>query len=77
MTGRDLIVYILENGLENEPIVKNGAFIGFMTAGEAAEKMEVGVMTVHVWVLQGILKGEFIGGKLYIPANAQKPLANA
>jgi hypothetical protein len=43
MTGRDLIVYILQNNLENEPVFKDGKFIGFMTEGEAAEKFDVGV----------------------------------
>ena len=40
MTGRELILYILENGLENEPVIKNGTFVGFMTVTQAAEKME-------------------------------------
>ena len=47
MTGRDLILYILRNGLENEPVFQNGKFIGFITVGEAAEKLNVGIPTVE------------------------------
>lgn len=50
MTGRDLILYILSNGLENEPIFKDGTFIGFITVEEAAKRMNVGVATIHVWI---------------------------
>ena len=39
MTGRELIVYILENGLENEPIFKNGKPIGFITHKAYVSKM--------------------------------------
>lgn len=69
MTGRDLIVYILENGLENEPVVKNGKIIGFMTISEVASKMNVGLPTISVWILQGRLDHIKIGGAIYIPAN--------
>ena len=36
MTGRDLIIYILENNLENEPVYKDGRLLGFLTVTEAA-----------------------------------------
>lgn len=74
MTGRDLILYILAHGLENEPVFENGRFIGFMTAGEAAVKMKVGVMTIHVWVSQKKLNGIMIGDTLYIPADSKSPM---
>ena len=73
MTGRDLIVYILANKLEDEPVFENGQFIGFMTAGEAAAKMNVGVATIYVWVHQKHLPGFLIGDVLYIPADAKAP----
>ena len=76
MTGRDLIMYILANGLENEPVFKDGKFIGFMTAGEAAAKMNVGVATIYVWYSQKRLDGVLIGDILYIPADAKSPLEN-
>ena len=74
MTGRELIVYILENGLEDEPIYEDGRLLGFMTAAEAAVKMEVGVATIWVWVAQGKLFGLLLGGTMYIPANAERPM---
>ena len=74
MTGRELIIYILSNGLEDEPIFKNGKFIGFMTASEAASKMNVGVATIYVWVTQKKLPGVIISDVLYIPADSKSPL---
>ena len=74
MTGRELIIYILENHLEDEVVFKNGKFIGFMTAGEAAAKMNVGVPTICVWVSQGKLDGFQIGDMIYIPANSKSPM---
>lgn len=77
MTGRDLILYILANGLEDEPVFENGRFIGFMTDEEAAVKMKVGVATIHIWVGLGQLKGLKIGDDLYIPANAKSPMESS
>lgn len=69
MTGRDLIVYILSNGLEDEPVFKDGKFIGFVTAGEAAERFDVGVATIYVWASQNRLPSVIVGNTLYVPAN--------
>lgn len=69
MTGKDLIIYILQNNLEDEPVFQQGKFIGFVTAGEVAEKLNVGVATVYVWVYQKRLDGILVGGTLYIPAD--------
>ena len=43
MTGRDLILHILMNGLEDKPIYEDGKILGFLTAKEAAEKINVGL----------------------------------
>lgn len=77
MTGRDLIIYILAHGLEDEPVFENGRFIGFMTAEEAAVKMNVGVMTIRIWVGLGQLRGITIGETLYIPADAKSPMESS
>lgn len=69
MTCKDLIAYILTNNLENEPVFKDGKFVGFITAGEAAEKLNVGVATICVWVARKQLDGILIGDKLYISAD--------
>lgn len=74
MTGRDLIIYILENGLEDEPVVKDGRFIGLMSVLEAAEKMNVGTATVMAWMAEERLDGMYVSSGVYIPANAKSPI---
>ena len=56
MTGRELIIYILENGLEDEPVFENGRFIGFLTLGEAAQKLGYGIETVKAMVELGLIE---------------------
>ena len=69
MTGRDLIIYILANNLEDESVFKNGRLLGFMSVVEAAEKMNVGVSTVYAWIAQGLVNCIVMHGMIYIPAN--------
>ena len=69
MTGKDLIIYILMNNLEDEPVFNDGKFIGFVTAGAVAMKMNVGIATVHAWIQQKRLDSITIGNTVYIPAN--------
>lgn len=66
MTGRDLIVYILENNLENEPICQHGKMLGFISAEEAALKFDVGVATVAAWAIRGQLPYIMVAGNLYV-----------
>lgn len=73
MTGRDLIIYILENNLEDEPIFKDGRIPGFISLGEAAEKMNVGLATVLALINQNRLNYIVIGNSLYIPSNFESP----
>lgn len=68
MTGRELILYILENGLEDEQVVKNGKLIGFLTLGEFAAKTNVGTATVTAWIYQKRVPSVTIGDTIYIPA---------
>lgn len=72
MTGRDLIIYILENHLEDKPILNNEKPIGFMTVKEAATKFDVGLETIKVWYNLGVIPGVNINDVLYIPYNAVK-----
>lgn len=74
MTGRDLIIYILSNGLENEQVFQNGKLLGFITIGEAAAKSNVGVATILAWMKQGLINGFMIGDMVYIPANFKCPI---
>lgn len=71
MTGRELIIYILENKLENEPVFKDGRFLGFLTASEFAEKWDVGEETVRLWVDLGYVDGMIVYDEIYIPCNAK------
>lgn len=73
MTGRDLIVYIMQHGLEDEPVFKNGSFIGFMRADEAAAKFGVGVCTINAWHAMGYLNGTYVGDTLYFLQDVQDP----
>lgn len=71
MTGRDLIVYILSNGLEDESVFNDGKFIGFITVSEAAEKMNVGLETIYAWIVQGRLEHICFEGKYFITADCK------
>lgn len=77
MTGRDLIIYILENGLVDEPICYKSAFgdkwhiTGFASPERLAEKYNVGTETVKTWVDLGILDGVYLMDTLYIPVHAK------
>lgn len=69
LTGRDLIVYILQNNLENEEIFKNGVFLGCLTVDKAAINLHVGLATVYAWVKIGYLDGIKVNDILYILPN--------
>ena len=49
MTGKELILYILQNDLENTVVLEDGFFVGFMTEKEAAVKFGVGIATIRAW----------------------------
>lgn len=70
MTGRDLIIYILENGLEDEPVFFDDGFLNLLTVEEVAEKYSVGVATVRVWYDFEMLKGVRVGDDIYILPNS-------
>ena len=75
MTGRELIVYILTNGLEDELVFKDGTFLGFMTPIQAAIKFDVGYATVIAWIDNKQLDAFMFGGNYYIPADAKLKIA--
>lgn len=66
MTGRELMIYILENNLEDEPVIENGRIIGLKSIEEVAVEMKYGVETVKALVDMGALKGVKIDGGYYI-----------
>lgn len=75
MTGRDLIIYILNNGLEDDAIEIDGRFFGFMSEGEAAVKFKVGIATIRTWCATGIIDGVMMGGEYYVDPDAKCPVA--
>lgn len=73
MTGKELILYILHNDLENEIVIRDGVFIWLMNEEEAAVKFNVGVETVRAWYICGMLSGTKIGDRLYFRRNVSDP----
>ena len=73
MTGRELIVYILQNNLEDEVMIKDGRFIWFMDETEAAVKFGVGIAQIKAWYMCGMLDGTKIGDHLYFLRNMSDP----
>lgn len=65
MTGRELMIYILEHGLENEPI-EDVLSNAFLTEEQAAVKLEVGTETVRTLFNLNKLPGLKIGDTIYI-----------
>ena len=72
MTGRELIVYILENGLEDEDVFKKGNFVGFVSDGEACEMLNSGLSTIHCLAKVGEIDHIYIKNAGYIPVTDLK-----
>lgn len=70
MTGRDLIIYILEHNLEDEPVFKDGKFIGFLSCGEVAQHYSVGGATVQAWIKEKMIDSVQVNGGVFIPASS-------
>lgn len=62
MTGRELIVYILENGLEDSEMFDDGII---MTADEKAAELATGVESVKVMRELGAIDGLKIGNTVF------------
>lgn len=73
MTGKELILYILQNDLEDKTVIENGVFVGFMTVEEAAVKFKVGVSTIRAWYSLGKLKGFGAGDSIFFFKNTPDP----
>ena len=50
MTGRELIIYILQHDLLDKPLFSDGNIMGFITVEEAAVKHNVGLATIMYWI---------------------------
>lgn len=69
MTGKELILYILQNNLENEEVVIDDSLIGYLSIKEVAEKLNVGTSTVLAYLRLGWLPYIVINGRFNIPYN--------
>lgn len=73
MTGKDLIIYILQNNLENEELFTDGTFLGLLNVEEAAARLDVGTATVMLWYATGMLDGINIGGTIFFRKDVVNP----
>lgn len=73
MTGKELILYILQNNLENTIVLEDGFFVGFLTEEEAAVKFGVGTAQIRAWYHCKMLKGTQIGDSLYFRKDVADP----
>ena len=71
MTGKELILYILQHNLENEQISFENGFLDFITVKDAAVKYNVGPETVKIWFTLGVIDGIRIGDEVYILPDAK------
>lgn len=70
MTGRDLIIYILENGLEDKEVLDGGKILGFETLYGLAEKKDVGVETIFALCKLHDVPTVLINNRVCIPVFA-------
>jgi hypothetical protein len=70
MTGKELIVYILQHDLENEEVIKDGHIVGYLTVEEFAKKGFVGIETVKAWVDLGMVESAKIGNETFITVDS-------
>ena len=66
MTGKELIIYILENNLENVEIFDDNLNFIFMSIEEAAVQFECCPSTIVTLIKLGRLNAITIDGKYYI-----------
>jgi hypothetical protein len=73
MTGKELILYILQNNLEDVVVLDGCVFIGFMTEEETAVKFGVGIETVRAWYQCRMAEATKIGDSLYFRKDMADP----
>lgn len=75
MTGRELIIFILSNKLEDAVIFTDEELSKqFMTVEEAAVEFGVGVPTVETWIALGDIPKIVINGKTHILRDTENPM---
>lgn len=66
MKGRDLIIYILENHLEDVDVLSDLKNLGLYSVEEVAALNNVGKATVETWCNLGRFKYVTIGSRVYV-----------
>ena len=74
MTDKELIIYILQNNLEDTEVLTDNGFTIFMNEQEAAAKFGVGVETVRSWYLMNMLPGIRMADSIFIVKNTTNPM---
>lgn len=74
MTGRELIIYILEHGLEDKPVFEDGRMMGFEIVPEFAEENGVGIETVKTWIKLNMIPYIDFHGVILIPLSCKTPM---
>ena len=70
ITARDLIIYILQNGLEDKEVLDDDKKIGFKTLYGLAEKKNTGVETIFALCKMHDVPTVLINNKVCIPVFA-------
>lgn len=73
MTGKELILYILQNDLEDTVVLEGNFFKGFLTEEEVAAKFEVGLATVRSWYHLDMIDAFRINNCLYFRKDVADP----
>ena len=76
MTGRELIIYILENNLEEQLVYENGKILGLLDTYDVAAKLGVGPATVNAHIDMGNLQNIKLGGRTYCSAKEFEEYVN-
>lgn len=70
LTGKELILYILQNNLEDSNCFTSDLFMSDL---EAAVKFGVGVETIRIWAALNIIKNIRVGKHVFIFKDAVDP----
>lgn len=74
ITGKDIIIYILENDLVDKVVILESDISDiFLTMEEVAVKFGVGVAVVEALYELGMIKGYTIGDRLYFSKTIENP----
>ena len=66
MDGRELIIYILKNNLEDEKVFSEEFWARMPSPMTVAIKFKVGIATVNAWIADGQLDAIGFNGKTFV-----------